>query len=643
VRLAVPFFCLLIASSQAQDNTIQGFKMEKPPTIDGAIDPTEWQDVPSGSGQFDEHTGQKAADGLQFWLAYDAEFIYFAAKAHDSDPGSIRATEYQTNVSLEGDDSVTLLLDETGTLGEFSEFGMNPRGATSVSLAGGRAAKREWCGEFVAKGRVTAEGWEIEARIPWRLVRIPAAGARNLRFQVGRVIQRLRRSFVWRYTNDGHPENAGVWKGVTLPEPYLDRSIKLLPYVYAGADENGHIADAGLDFKTNLTNQITGVGSINPDFRNIENALLSLDFSRFERLADETRPFFQEGADYTQTILFASQRIRGFDVGINTYGRLSDKVRFGVLNTLDFGNQNSFASNFQYDITPNDGIGVAATSLSRPGFDNTAALVRFYKGIGPLEFFGRTAITEDTETGNGTGGDINVNYSKAGFNYFGSYQAFSPGFNPRLGFFPEVDYRGFQTGVEWNKPMSSGPLRQFDFALYRTDFQRFHGGHYRDTWEGAAHTRLANGIGLHYAAVRDNFLGSDDALDSASIVFPDGSPYRNFGFGYTWGHVEGSNYAGFSMASAYRPIPLLQLTASYEHVRHNGEEDQGILGLNYDFGGNRYLSGRAVKHNDKWNMYIALRKTGNRGAEYFLILGDPNSETFRTSLILKSTIPVEIH
>jgi hypothetical protein len=67
------------------------------------------------------------------------------------------------------------------------------------------------------------------------------------------------------------------------------------------------------------------------------------------------------------------------------------------------------------------------------------------------------------------------------------------------------------------------------------------------------------------------------------------------------------------------------------------------LGLNYDFGGNRYLSGRAVKHNDKWNMYIALQKTGNRGAEYFLILGDPNSETFRTSLILKSTIPVEIH
>ena len=39
--------------------------------------------------------------------------------------------------------------------------------------------------------------------------------------------------------------------------------------------------------KTSLTDQIDLVGTINPDFRNVENQVLSVDFSYFERLAGE--------------------------------------------------------------------------------------------------------------------------------------------------------------------------------------------------------------------------------------------------------------------------------------------------------------------------------------------------------------------
>src|SRR5687768_15774605 len=144
--------CLALLSSSAafaQREPLKGVKLTTAPTIDGAIDAEEWKDVPSVEGLFDDITGAAAPEGGTFWLAYDDKFIYFAARLQDSQPGTIRANEYRTNVSLTGDDYVELHVDLSGSLADFSVFGVNPRGATSIELAGGRAAKREWQGEFV--------------------------------------------------------------------------------------------------------------------------------------------------------------------------------------------------------------------------------------------------------------------------------------------------------------------------------------------------------------------------------------------------------------------------------------------------------------------------------------------------------------
>ena len=39
---------------------------------------------------------------------------------------------------------------------------------------------------------------------------------------------------------------------------------------------------------------------------------------------------------------------------------------------------------------------------------------------------------------------------------------------------------------------------------------------------------------------------------------------------------------------------------------------------------------------------LAYRRSGNRGNEYFLIFGDPNSKKFRSTLVLKFVMPVEL-
>src|SRR5947199_6204090 len=70
----------------AQPQKIDGYRMPKPPVIDGRIDPAEWGTAPSGQGSFDQQTGQPSPEPMQFWLGYDDTYVYFAAKLTDHEP-----------------------------------------------------------------------------------------------------------------------------------------------------------------------------------------------------------------------------------------------------------------------------------------------------------------------------------------------------------------------------------------------------------------------------------------------------------------------------------------------------------------------------------------------------------------------------
>ena len=61
-----------------------------------------------------------------------------------------------------------------------------------------------------------------------------------------------------------------------------------------------------------------------------------------------------------------------------------------------------------------------------------------------------------------------------------------------------------------------------------------------------------------------------------------------------------------------------------------------------DLGRNRAISGRVVYQSGLTDGYLAFRRSGNRGTEYCLILGDPNALRFRASLLLKIISPIDI-
>ncbi len=657
VRLCITAFaCLCSATSVfAQSPEIPAIKVAKPPSIDGIIDPAEWAGVTPIEGGYDEQTGAKAPEKTEYWFAYDDKFVYFAARAFDSQPQTIRSQEYRTNVSMQGDDFVGIFLDPFGQVnGPSNQFEINPRGATNLRVAGGRAAKREWLGEILAKGRITPEGYEVEARIPWTLMRLPASGKRDMRIGAYRVMPRLGRAYLITDISGGNGERIPTWKSVELPNIQTDRSIKLLPYTYLGWDKDqGGLFNSGLDLKTTTNSGIDIIGSINPDFRNIENQVLSLDFSYFERLAGESRPFFLEGQNFFQTSrdapLFSSQRIRNFDVGFKAFGKITDKTTFAFLDTMDFNRQNDFVGIVRHGFDNRTTLNVAVADRNARDavgggpkrVHNLGTFFSFGTGRGPVDFFAQYEPTKDSIDGNGSRTNTGFKYGAKGLSGTVEYTEVSPQFLPRLGFAPERGFRGVSANLGLGKQFSKGPLLD---AYFFVDAE------FLNQWRGSAAYRrqgtvygqigLRNNTSLETSAFYREFLGFKDRLYSVELNFPRNDPYRNWSIEYDFGNLAGRNYTSIEPQIAYRPYRNLQLSLSHQQVKHFTTLSQTILSGAYELNAYDSVVGRALQNGRDTNAYVAYRRTGNTGNEYFLIIGDPNARTFRASIVLKAVFPL---
>jgi len=650
--VAFSFLFASLSSAQGQNppntpSTVPGYVMTTPPTIDGVVDDAvEWKDVPSFEGLVDAETGSPGLITAKFWLAYDSKYIYFAGKFPDADPSKIKATEYRTNVSMNGNDVIALIVDPFNNLSEFNVFQINPRGATNARIAGGRAAKREWVGEIYAKGRITPEGWEAEARIPWSIMRLPSAGVHDLRINTYRYSPRINRDHSWRYIEGSQAQNTPIWTNVTVP-PGPPKVLRFLPYTYVGYDKKDKsIVNSGLDLKTQLTDSLDFVGTINPDFRNIENQVLSLDFSYFERLAGESRPFFLEGGNYFETSddasIFTTQRINAFDVGAKVYGKLGDRTDLAILNTSDFGNRNALVFNAHNQISTHKSLRFAYSGLDDKDLRNDAFHTEFRNGAGPWDWFYQFAGTTDSETKTGQRHNTGFSYNNAGVNGDIQFSSVTDKFNPRLGFAPQTGFRGVSGSFDMTHPLKRGPLLEEGYSLFARNWDTFGGKTYLHELDAFTSSTWRNGMDFDAGYLLTEFDGNKDHVVFLSLERPRGDSYRHWQVDYQFGKVSNQDYKQTTLSLNYRPLPMLQMVGSYQIFEFGGRETQTILSANYDLGNDRSISGRAVQQGGDWNAYVAYRRSGNAGMEYFLILGDPNAQKFRSSLILKVTYPLQM-
>lgn len=644
-------FIALAGSISAQNSpdprVINGQRAVVPPKIDGTIGASEWAGVPTAEGRFfDSGTHQQADKPVRFWLTYDEKYIYFAARM-SGDPKKVVREEFRENVDLEANDFIGINIDPFGTFQNFNTFAFNAAGATGISLAGGRANKTEWSGSFEASARLTETGWEGECRIPWTILKLPGVGPHDLRFNVQWNDMTTRRFYIWQ-SHRGDLRRLGIWSQVELPDRQSDRVLNLLPFGYAGIDDRSKgIFNAGLDFKTSVTEGIEAVGTLNPDFRNIENQILSLDFSYFERLGGEARPFFLEGGQDFQTgfeyRLFSSQRLKNIDAGVKAYGQITDSTRFGLLSTWDFGKERATVANVRQRVSDLTSFNASYVDFDAPGRSNQSYRLNLSHRLGDYEFYSYLQGTDDEQRGKGTNTKIGYFRQSGLWESYAEYGEISSNFFPRIGFAPDNNLRGFYYGAEYTAYLENSPYIDFvNYEAFYLNYDRLNGDIYRRSISGEAQIGFKNQSEIRVRHEQSRFEQFRDHETNVRFEFPRDDRYRRVTVGTTFGRILDKPYVSVSGNWTTRPIARLQLSTGLQWVNHFDAETQAIISANYDIGKFESVGGRIVSNGDGTNFYLSYRHSGGRGNEFFLILGDPNADRFRRQLILKAVMPITI-
>jgi len=305
-------------------------RIEASITVDGALDEPVWQQaaVLTGFSQFSPQDGIAAQDSTEVLVWYSPTAIHFGIRAYEAH-GAVRATLAQRD-KIQNDDYIQLLLGTFNDGRQATVFMVNPLGVQAdgvlnetgqkansgfmSALASREAADLNPDFVFQSAGRVTAWGYEIEVRIPFKSLKYQALPSQTWGINVTRVVQHSGYEDSWaptRRANSSFLSQSGTLVGLTG----LRRGVVLdfTPELTDRADglpsgPNGQwkydtrAPDVGANVRWGVTNNLTLNGTVNPDFSQVEADAGQFSFDPRQALSfPEKRPFFLDGSEQFAT------------------------------------------------------------------------------------------------------------------------------------------------------------------------------------------------------------------------------------------------------------------------------------------------------------------------------------------------------
>lgn len=289
-------------------------RIEATVEIDGSLDEPSWMQAARliGFSQYQPSDGRPAEEQTEVLVWYAPDAMYFGIIAHDSDPGSIRATVADRD-HIDLDDNVTIFLDTFNDHRRAFYFAVNPLGAQQDGVQSeGSGADKNPDYKFDSKGRLTADGYVVEMRIPFKSLRYPGNGPQKWGINITRKVQRTGHLDTWTDVRRGSATflaQSGAIDGLHDLERGLVTEIQ--PFVTTagnGARQGDGVftrgatdISLGANVRLGLTN-VSFDATLKPDFSQVESdvGLVTVN-ERFALFFPEKRPFFLEGLELFST------------------------------------------------------------------------------------------------------------------------------------------------------------------------------------------------------------------------------------------------------------------------------------------------------------------------------------------------------
>ena len=304
---------IVLATENTSQKKIIAVRTEEKIIIDGILEESVWQ-RPEIADLLQEEPdqGEKPSQPSEFWVAYNNDAIYFAAKFYDSNPDSIMARLVRRDF-IWGDpsDGCVLYLDSYRDKRSGYFFYVSAAGTLADGLIENDVKQPNdlsWDAVWEGVPNIDEEGWSVEMKIPFSQLRFNKGDSQLWGINVERFISRRVETDIIAYTPRNEsgfvsrfPDLIGI-EGITP-----SARIELLPYITGIAEyisndpkdpfnsgEN-YVPGLGLDVRAGLGNSLTLNATINPDFGQVEVDPAIVNLSDIEYTFTEKRPFFTEG------------------------------------------------------------------------------------------------------------------------------------------------------------------------------------------------------------------------------------------------------------------------------------------------------------------------------------------------------------
>ncbi len=636
---------------------MKGVKFATPPTLDGTIAEGEWGSVAFARGFTNPFTGAAPQEDTEVWLGYSDEAIYVAFVAHESEPAKIVAQSIQPGtvppIQIGGmgggsitEDVIEFSIDPFNTRqGGMSLFRANARGTTSETIAGGRSSKREFRGQWEARATVGEDCWTVEMRIPWAILNLPIGSKLDMDINFARAHAREQVASYWADTTLRRlPERLGLWTSIDPPKQKASDRLNLMAYVAPEYDEDGSAEfslRSGGDVRYAFTSQLTGLASVNPDFKNIEQQVTSISFTRSSRFESDNRPFFSEGSGFfgrdgggMSDQLFYSRAITDFDEAAKFYGVLDKNTTVGALATHEDGDRTDGVFNLSRTLGPRSSVSMFMSRSNGTGLTNSVYGLNGRWGKGNYRLSGQYSVAEDAENPE-SAGLLSLNYSVPRFNLSLSNSWVEPSYRPELGFVQYQDRRGYSVFAFHNAQYQTGSVRSLSGYVYGENFETFDDHNQSKAAGVGVNWTTRDDIKCDLGGNTERFFDEEENTASAGVEFNASNRQRTFGATYVHGSRARELTEYLESFWNYRLENGIDLGLRHSFLNFQGRDEQSIFTVAWEKDAKQSFAGRIVRTNDDFNYYLSYSSSGFTGLDWFLIIGDPNATQFRNRISLK--------
>jgi hypothetical protein len=453
-------------ASVGKNDSFAAVKAAQPPPLDASLADPVWKAALKATNFADFTTKKPAPLATVAYLLYDSNNLYVAFRC-DSTGVPITARESTDNVGMGLDDDVAVSIDTTGVGTRVYDFYATPRGVRYQDSSESNRYNPPW----QASAKIDGSTWTAELIIPLKdLHGSSTAGPWRIDFQ--RHVAATDEDYTWAFDPAMMQiDSSQYWpaltdvvlpRAATRPQPYLD----VYGLESAGEDRDifqqtgGSFArqtprSVGADFTYPFTDTLSAVGTVAPDFSNVEVDQQIIVPQEFQRFLSEYRPFFSQGASYVSPsvfnindndTLFYSPDVGTFDDGLKVEGT-TGRDALGALNVSGAGFNDSAFGFLQS--TPDQYTSWWANGvLANHSDGDDDAMQLGFLGLNPRNQLG-AAFRVAQEWGSFVPDDVLARYELAiaganrqTFTGVGGFYDIGPDFNPVDGFTQINDIKG---------------------------------------------------------------------------------------------------------------------------------------------------------------------------------------------------------